>query len=226
MKTFLLFFLLFTGVTLSAQNKYYQGPNGKVFDEKSYNEAKAKLSLVNKVEEEITGTRTSKDSIIKIIKLTITPLNENKESFSPYILHEKKIGQHFPIEKFKKANGDFYKKEELKGKPTLINFWFTKCPPCITEIPNLNILQGEYSKDVNFIAITFDDQQKVKEFLIAKPLNFIHITGARTQLTDMGVVAYPMNLILDTNGNILNVFGEISQEEDQIIRVLNHLLKK
>lgn len=226
MKTLQLFILSLTWSALSAQNTYYQGPNGKVFDEKSYLEAKEKLSLVNNVEEEITGTRTSEDSIIKIVKLTITPLNTNNESFNPYTLHEKNIGQHFPIEKFKKENGKFFDKEELNGKPTLINFWSTKCPPCIAEIPNLNILQAKYSEDVNFIAITFDDQQKVKKFLATKPLNFIQITGAATQLTEMNVDAYPMNLILDKDGNILNVFGEISQLEDQIITVLNDLLKK
>jgi len=226
MKTFLLLFLLFTGISLSAQTTYYQGPNGKIFDERSYKEVKEKLSLVNKVEEEITGTRTGKDSIIKLIKLTITPLNENQESFNPYALHEKNIGQHFPIEKFKKENGAFYSMGALKGKPTVINFWFTKCPPCIGEIPNLNILQAKYSNDVNFMAITFDDDQKVKEFLKSKPLHFIHVTGARTQLTDMGVDAYPMNLILDQDGTIVAVFGEISQQEDQISTLLNSLLKK
>ena len=76
------------------------------------------------------------------------------------------------------------------------------------------------------MAITFDDDQKVKEFLKSKPLHFIHVTGARGQLTDMGVDAYPMNLILDQDGTIVAVFGEISQQEDQISTLLNGLLKK
>ena len=32
----------------------------------------------------------------------------------------------------------------LKGKPSLINFWFTSCKPCIEEMPILNRLKGRF----------------------------------------------------------------------------------
>ena len=51
---------------------------------------------------------------------------------------------------------------------TLVHFWATWCPPCITEIPSILRLADEYSNDHNFsllmIAVA-DDIEKAKTFL-------------------------------------------------------------
>lgn len=227
MKTNLLLFgLLLTSVIASAQTTYYKMPNGKIINQELYIKVKTSLAQHGKVEEIFTDTRTAKDSIIKTVDLKVTAVNENGESFGPYAIHKKKIGQHFTIEKFKKANGKAYTATALNGKPTFINFWFTKCPPCIAEIPNLNSLKAKFGDKVNFIAITFDDADMVKKFLVKKPLNFEQITDARPQLTEMGIEAYPMNVLLDKDGKIINVYGEITYDEAVITSILTQMLGK
>lgn len=51
---------------------------------------------------------------------------------------------------------------------TLVHFWATWCPPCITEIPSILRLADEYGNDHNFsllmIAVA-DDIEKAKTFL-------------------------------------------------------------
>ena len=38
-----------------------------------------------------------------------------------------------------------FNSEQLKGKPTMINFWFTRCAPCIDEMPVLNKIKEKYT---------------------------------------------------------------------------------
>jgi thiol-disulfide isomerase/thioredoxin len=45
--------------------------------------------------------------------------------------------------------GKQYSLESLKSKIVVLNFWFTQCGGCITEMPELNELKKAYSgKDV------------------------------------------------------------------------------
>ena len=46
-----------------------------------------------------------------------------------------------PPFELKDIDGKFVKSEHLKGKPTIINFWFSTCEPCLLEIPALNELK-------------------------------------------------------------------------------------
>jgi thiol-disulfide isomerase/thioredoxin len=61
----------------------------------------------------------------------------------------------------------------LKGKPTLIN-WFTNCAPCIEEIPVLNKIMNDNKDRFNFVAITFDDKEKVSK-LLKRKFDFTHM---------------------------------------------------
>jgi thiol-disulfide isomerase/thioredoxin len=85
----------------------------------------------------------------------------------------------------------------LLDRPTLINFWFTSCVPCIKEVPVLNKLKERFDKSINFIAITFDNDQRVQAFLKNKKFNFEHIVDSKQQIMDLGVEAYPMTILLD-----------------------------
>tara|TARA_R110002051_G_C8547507_1_gene472124 strand:+ start:76 stop:666 length:591 start_codon:yes stop_codon:yes gene_type:complete len=87
--------------------------------------------------------------------------------------------------------------ESLKGKPTLINFWFSNCQPCIDEMPILNEIKSKFYRDVNFISITFQDHKEVTEFLNRVDFDFTHIIDAKEYLKSFGFFGYPKTLILD-----------------------------
>lgn len=47
-----------------------------------------------------------------------------------------------PAESFEDENGQQYHLSDLAGKPLLVHFWGTWCPPCLKELPSINRLQG------------------------------------------------------------------------------------
>lgn len=56
--------------------------------------------------------------------------------------------------------------KDLRGKVILVNFWATWCPPCRTEMPDLQSLYSHF-KDQGFVilAISDEDAPKVKSYI-------------------------------------------------------------
>ncbi|MFY0483882.1 TlpA family protein disulfide reductase [Flavobacterium sp. PLA-1-15] len=116
------------------------------------------------------------------------------------------------------------KGDYLDGKPTFINFWFTRCPPCIEELPLLNKLKAKYGDKVNFISITFDDKKKVDDFLKKHKFDYMHITDSEKQIDALNISGFPTNMILDKDGVIRTLNGAVNEFQiKQIETVLDVL---
>ena len=61
----------------------------------------------------------------------------------------------------------------FKGKPLMLNFWATWCPPCVEELPLLNAFFNENkSKGWQVLGLAVDQAAPVKQFLKQSPLDF------------------------------------------------------
>lgn len=118
---------------------------------------------------------------------------------------DKYLNKEFPLSGLRTMDNQRIVINNLKGKPTLINFWFTACKPCIEEMPVLNGLKNRFLDSVNFIAITYDPKGKVKKFLEKHRFVFTQITDAKSFTDKLGMKAYPVNIFLDKNGIVRNV---------------------
>lgn len=114
-------------------------------------------------------------------------------------------GKEFPAFELSLLNGEKLNSESLRGKPTLINFWFTNCAPCIDEMPMLNEIQAELAGEVNFVAITFEDKSEVNSFLEKSEFNFRHLIDAREYIKSLGFFGYPKTILLDKNFTVVEI---------------------
>lgn len=100
-------------------------------------------------------------------------------------------------------NGKQVKLSGLKGKVVVLNFWFTGCPPCVEEIPQLNKLTSIYNKSrVKFLAITFDKSEVVRNFQKDHDFKFQLLTDAKDVIDDYGINLFPGTIIVDKSGII------------------------
>jgi thiol-disulfide isomerase/thioredoxin len=61
----------------------------------------------------------------------------------------------------------------LHGRPLVLNFWATWCPPCIKELPELERFHREWSpKGWRVVGLAVDGAKPVREFLQKQPLSF------------------------------------------------------
>lgn len=59
------------------------------------------------------------------------------------------------------------------GRPLVLNFWATWCPPCIKELPELERFHREWSpKGWRVVGLAVDNTKAVREFLQKQPLSF------------------------------------------------------
>jgi thiol-disulfide isomerase/thioredoxin len=92
--------------------------------------------------------------------------------------------------------------ESLKGKPTLINFYFADCKPCILEVGPLNRFAAD-RPDMNFLAVTFDESETARAFVARYKFKWRVVPGAREFIDRMRVKQYPTLALFDGTGRLL-----------------------
>ncbi len=84
----------------------------------------------------------------------------NEEMAAPY------PGYRAPDFALPDLNGKTVRLSELRGKPVLLNFWATWCPPCRKEIPDLQKFHEQYGDKIVLLGINWgEDTEEVKRFL-------------------------------------------------------------
>jgi len=122
--------------------------------------------------------------------------------------HQKRcyIGQEMPDFEIYTMDGQLIDNKTIEGKVTVINFWFTACPPCIAEMPGLNQVVQKYSPDeVNFIGASTDSHETISKFVKRKGnFGFTLVADAYPFFSDVLYIqsGFPTTLVIDQDGMI------------------------
>ena len=106
---------------------------------------------------------------------------------------------------------------DLRGKPTIINFWATWCVSCLAELPDLKAVQQDIGADrLNVVAINAgEDSSAAKGFLKALDAPAFHIGMDPTLVVAdaYGVFGLPQSVFVDADGVVRAVYtGQLSKE--------------
>jgi cytochrome c biogenesis protein CcmG/thiol:disulfide interchange protein DsbE len=123
-------------------------------------------------------------------------------------------------------NGEPLTLSGLRGKPVIVNFWATWCPPCRRELPALQAAFETYQDKIGFVAIDVkESSDKVASFVDELGLTFPVVTDEGGQISDVAyeVRGIPTTFFIDASGMIVaRHVGPL--DEADIARYLEPLL--
>jgi thiol-disulfide isomerase/thioredoxin len=109
---------------------------------------------------------------------------------------------------------------DFRGKPLLVNFWATWCPPCVRELPLIDRFQNDQrARGWQVVGIAVDNLQPVREFLQKRPVGFgVGLAGIEgvdlsRRLGNSGG-ALPFSVVFDRRGDVVQRKLGVIQPED------------
>lgn len=136
----------------------------------------------------------------------------------------KRIPEVLPDFTLADASGTPRSIREWDGRPLLINFWATWCPPCRREIPLLNALQAGYApRGFEVIGVAVDFRDDVVAYMKDTPISYPVLIGEQDGLEaarafGMETMGFPFTVFTDVQGRIVTVHvGELHRPEAELI---------
>lgn len=121
---------------------------------------------------------------------------------------------------FTALDGRAIKLGDFRGRPLLINFWATWCPPCVKEMPLIDHFYQRIGTDkLHIVGLAVDQSDTVRQFLQRTP---VHYTIAMAGFSGVDLTrklgntagALPFSVFFDANGVLRHrKLGELSESD-------------
>ncbi|MFN7855136.1 MAG: TlpA family protein disulfide reductase [Acidovorax sp.] len=123
---------------------------------------------------------------------------------------------------FERPEGGTLVMQAMAGKPLLLNFWATWCPPCVEELPMLDAFFREHkARGWQVVGLAIDQPSAVRKFLAQIPLEFptgMAGLGGTDLSRSLGNLTggLPFTVVFGANGRVLHrKMGQITAQDLQ-----------
>ena len=107
-------------------------------------------------------------------------------------------------------NGEAHRLSDYFGKPIVLNFWASWCPPCKAELPDFESKYKELLGEVQFLMVNVTDGYngetvaKASKFIADNGYTFPVLYDTKSDATHtFGVYSYPQTFFIDKDGNVI-----------------------
>lgn len=114
----------------------------------------------------------------------------------------------------------------LRGKVTVVDFWFIGCPPCRAERPKLNDIVDEFGDRVRFVGFALDPPNALRAYQAATPLKYEIVAESEPIARLFGVQSYPNHMIIDRSGNIVWLAGTDADRIERLRAMIFRILAR
>jgi len=117
------------------------------------------------------------------------------------------------------ADGNSVKLSDLRGKPVVLNFWASWCPPCKSEMPGFENVFSEVGGDIHFMMVCLVDGTRETietgaEFIAGSGFTFpVYFDVGQEAANKYGIWSIPTTYFIDADGYFTaGAEGAISEE--------------
>lgn len=120
------------------------------------------------------------------------------------------------------SDGNNVKLSDLEGKPVVLNFWASWCPPCKAEMPEFDKVYAELGDEVTFMMVDMTDgQRETKEkgaaYVNEQGFSFpVYYDTKQEAAYTYGIRSIPTTIFIDSGGYIIT--GAEGQIDEKILR--------
>ena len=139
---------------------------------------------------------------------------------APNIINADNTGEQIEAPDFSMIDigGNTIRLSDMRGKPVVLNFWASWCPPCRIEMPDFDKVYKEVGNDVQFVMLCLvDGRQETVErgsaYITEQGFSFpVYFDTKQEGAYAYGIRSIPTTLFIDSNGYIAaGVQGAISE---------------
>lgn len=115
-------------------------------------------------------------------------------------------------------DGNEVKLSDYFGRPIVLNFWASWCPPCKAEMPHFNKVFLETKDDVQFLMVNLTDGQretvsKAKDYIESNELEFPVLFDTKSSAGSIyQISSIPTTLFIDSNGYVVTGYRGMIDE--------------
>jgi peroxiredoxin len=129
-----------------------------------------------------------------------------------------KVGQVAPDFTTYDVNGNLVSLSDYKGQPVWLNFWGSWCPPCRSEMPDVQAaFQQLHPRGLVLLAISLDEPvQNAQAFAAKNNATFTILSDPKRENTGESypILNFPTHIFIDSSGIVARVvLSDLSTEE-------------
>ncbi|MFZ4484125.1 MAG: TlpA family protein disulfide reductase [Chthoniobacterales bacterium] len=114
------------------------------------------------------------------------------------------------------------KTPDIKGKPLLLEFWATWCPPCRKSIPHLNEIYAKFKdRGLAVVGVTDEPEMVIRKFQKENPMDYPVATDTGGRLSNkLGIESIPTAFLINKAGEIVWQGHPMNMPEAEIEKIL------
>ena len=117
--------------------------------------------------------------------------------------------------------GQTLRSQDIKGKIVVLDFWATWCENCVSEIPEFNKLEKEYSsRGVKVIGLAVQSgwASDIQKFAKQYNMRYTVLVGNDDTVSDFGVISFPNTYVIGPGWKLYKKYSGVSETKAEDIR--------
>jgi peroxiredoxin len=120
-----------------------------------------------------------------------------------------------------RLEGQTLRSEDLKDNIVVLDFWATWCEACVSEIPEFNKLEKEYStRGVRVIGLAVQSgwASDIQKFVKQYNMRYTVLVGNDDTVADFGVISFPNTYVIGPGWKLYKKYSGVSENKASNIR--------